>query len=154
MSSVFDPDSFLNTETSDANETHYTPVPEDEYMAMIEGVTARMARTKNGDSPILSLMWKILEQDELAEKLGFRDGMRVKQDLWLDLEPDGSISIGPNKNVKLGKVRDAVGQNKAGKAWAPRQLEGAGPCVIVVSQRPDDDDSEIIYNDVKRVAAA
>jgi hypothetical protein len=104
----------------------------------------------------MDVQWKLLDVDEMKEKLGFqadRD-LFVKQGIFVELEADGSIAGGPNKNVKLGKVREAVGQNKAGKPWAPRQLIGAGPCIIRVTQRPDKDDPEVIYNDVGRVAAA
>lgn len=153
--SSFDAEAFLGTETEDALETHYTPVPEDEYQAVIKKVSVRAIDTKNGPATVLSLQWDILDQAELAESLGFSNGdMFVNQDLFLDLEADGTLSGGPNKNVKLGKVRDALGQNKAGKPWSPRMLEGAGPCTIVVSERPNKDDPEIIYNDVRRVAAA
>ena len=50
----------------------------------------------------------------------------------LDIGGDGGLDFGPNKNVNLGKVRDAVGQNAAG-AWGPVQLRGAGPVMVKVT---------------------
>lgn len=33
--STFNPDTFLNTETAEANATAYTPVPEGEFLSLI-----------------------------------------------------------------------------------------------------------------------
>ncbi len=141
---TFDADAFMNTEVNEANETKFTPVPEDTYVAICTGVKARVA----GDNQVLDLTWEI-DNPGLAEKLG-REKLTVRQSLFLDLV-NGALDFGPNKNVQLGKAREALGQNKSGKAWSPRMLEGAGPAQIVVKHRVDKEDSSIIYDGVSKV---
>ena len=77
----------------------------------------------------------------------------VRQSIFIDMESDGRIALGENRNVKLGKLREALGQNNAG-AWAPRMLVGAGPVTIKTINKPDKNDPETIYSNVQRVAAA
>jgi hypothetical protein len=55
------------------------------------------------------------------------------------------------KNVSLGKLREAVGQNKPGKPWSPAHLNGA-QLDVLVTHRADKDTGDI-YAEVKRVAA-
>lgn len=147
--SQFNPDTFLSTTTTDSNATRYEPIPEGEYKAMIEKVDGRDAK----GARILDITYLILEQEQLAERLGLRN-LVVRQSIFLDVNDDGLLDSGPNKNVKLGKLRDAVGQNKKGQPWSPLMLAGAGPVLIQVSVRPDKEDPEVLYNDVKRVVAA
>ena len=77
----------------------------------------------------------------------------VKQSLFLDIDGSGALAFGANKNVKLGKLREALGQNNPGQSWNIQMLAGAGPLRIKVGSRPDKNDSTIIYNDVKATAA-
>ena len=144
--SQFDPDTFLDTSTEKANETVYTPVPEGDYQAMVLKVEGRSAN----ESPLLDVTFEIL--DEEIKKTMDQETVTVRSSIFLDLDDNGMLSFGMNKNVRLGKLRDALGQNKDGKPWMPRQLEGAGPLMINVTQRPDKNDSSIIYNDVRKFA--
>ena len=59
--------------------------------------------------------------------------------------------FGSNKNVKLGRLREALGQNKNGQAWSFGMLKGAGP--IKVSIEPDKKNPED-YSRVVKVASA
>jgi hypothetical protein len=45
----------------------------------------------------------------------------------LDFDDTGKLVNGPNRNVALGQLREALGQNKPG--WTPQQLLGAGPFI-------------------------
>lgn len=145
--STFDPDSFLDTNVEGALSTHIVPIPEGEYQAFISDVKARQAK----ESRILDVHYKILDS-ELEKKLG-REEVTVRQSMFLDFTEDGALDNSEGKNVRLGRLREAVGQN-TGKRWSPRQLVGAGPVLIKVTQRVDKEDSEQIYNDVTRVATA
>lgn len=142
--SAFDPDTFLDTSIEKANETVYTPIPEGDYQAMVDKIEGRKAK----DSPLLDITFEILD-DNLKEKMD-QEKLTVRSSVFLDVDDNGMLAFGMNKNVRLGKLRDALGQNKDGKPWSPRMLEGAGPLVINVTQRPDKDDPSVVYNDVRR----
>lgn len=143
--STFDPDLFMNSETTDANDTSFVPVPEGEFTAAIESVEPRKA----GDKPVLEVKWAIDDQ-------GVRDatGMQkptVRQTIWLDVTEAGGLDGGKGKNIGLGKLREAVGQNKPGQRWAPGMLVGQ-VARVVVKHRSGKEPGEV-FADVKGVAA-
>lgn len=124
--SAFDPDIFLNQEVTGANEVKYTPVPVGEYQAYIDDLS--MDSYEN--QPILVVHYALLSE-ELKEKLGL-EKPTVQDRIFLDMNDDGTIAFGPNKNVKLGRTREAVGQNDPAKTWNFNMLRGAGPVLIMV----------------------
>jgi len=144
--STFDADTFLGTETDQAMDTHFKPVPEGEYTAMIDTVVAKEVN----DTPVLDITYVILD-DELKVTMNM-DRVSVRQSIFIDMDENGIIALGDNKNVKLGKLREALGQNSG--TWSPRMLVGAGPVKIKTVNKPDKDDPETIYSNVQRVAAA
>lgn len=154
MSSTFDADSFLNQQTDESMSTRMDPVPEGDYHAVIKDVGLR----ESGEYKILDISWDLVsgadggDLDALQSQLG-RQNITVRQSLFLDINEVGGLDVGPNKNIRLGRLREILGQNKSGAPWSPRMLEGAGPVVVRVTQRPDKNDDSIIYNDVGRFAA-
>lgn len=150
--SVFNPDTFLQSATTEKMETRRTPIPENEYLATIKDVKLRSAK----ESVILDVTWSILDQGAgagLAAKMGLPEAT-VRQSVFLDIREDGQgLATGPNKNVQLGRIREAIGQNNPGP-WMILQLKGAGPAKIMVTNRPDDKDASIVYDDVKAVSKA
>ncbi len=149
--SNFDPAVFMETSVEGAMETRYTPVDEGDYTAYIDDTKIRAV---GDDSLILDVSWKIVDEG-LAEKMGLEQVL-VRQGIFLDAEQaEGGmmqLQTGPNKNIKLGRLREALGQN-TGKPWTFAQLKGAGPVIIHVTQRSDKTDPSIIYNDVQRTTA-
>lgn len=128
--SAFDPDVFLNQEISGANETKYTPVPVGEYNAYIDDLTMDSYE----DQPILVVHYAILS-DELKKTLGL-EKPTVQDRLFLDVAEDGvTLLFGPNKNVRLGRVREACDQNNPKKKWNFNMLRGAGPVAIMVEHK-------------------
>ena len=151
--STFDPDSFLNEEIDGAFSTSLEPIPEGEYLAVIgsEEKSVQVRQTNKG-SLILDVTWEI--QDEaLFTQLG-RTKLTVRQSLFLDTTPNNTLDRSKGKNVQLGRLRAALGQNDPMKPWVFGMLKGAGPATIKVTQRPSPDDETIIYNDVRAVTAA
>lgn len=144
--STFDAETFLSTQTTEKLSSHYTPIPEGEYQAMIDNVAVR--QPKEG-MVVLDITYAILD-DNIKSELGL-EKPTVRQSIFLDMAPSGGLALGPNRNVKLGKVREAAGQN-TGKPWAPAMLTGAGPMLVKVKHRVDQDDPDTIYTDVARVA--
>jgi len=142
--STFDAESFMQTEVEGEMDTKYTPVPADDYHSVIDDIRIRAAK----ESVVLDVYHKLVGVDELCEAMGMEQLM-VIQGIFLDIDTNGAIALGPNKNVKLGRLREAVGQNSGGP-WNFAMLKGAGPIKISVSIKPDKDDDTILYNRVDK----
>jgi hypothetical protein len=145
--STFDADSFMNSSVSDANATQYTPVPEGEYQAAIASVTPRTTSTGKA---LLSIGWKV--DDEAARTATGMAEPTVFQTIWLDITESGGLDMGKGKNVGLGKLRDALGQNKPGSPWSPGMLVGQ-VALVKVGHSIDKRDNVTIQAEVKAVAA-
>lgn len=149
---MFDPNTFLEMSTQDANSTVAVPVPAREYTAFIEKIEARQWQSKDDPSKAgmaLDVHWNI---DDAAVKRELeRDKVTVKQGIMLDLTETGGLDMGKGKNVGLGRLRDAVGLNVPGQPFSFRMLEGR-PAKIVVGHRTDPNKPEAIYAEVKAVA--
>lgn len=148
--STFDPDSFLNEQVDGALATSFEPIPEGEYPAVVSsGDKAFSVRQTEKGTVILDVLWEI-QDHELMESLG-RNPLTVRQSLFLDMTPYGTLDRGKSKNVGLGRLRAALGQNDPNKPWTFGSLKGAGPALIKVGQRLNPNDESVVYNDVKLV---
>lgn len=152
--STFDPASLLETTTEAANDTKIIPVPEGEYLAVIDKIAINTWQSKDGSSSGLRLDVEYMVDDEAAKAATGRDKLSVRQGIMLDLTEDGrGLDMGKGKNVGLGRLREAAGLNTPGQPFAPQMLPGR-LVKIKVTQRPSDKDPEVIYNDVRGVAKA
>lgn len=148
--SVFDADAFLGDTSSDALDTVYVPIPAGTYVATVDDIVVRTADTKRGQQVVADILWAI-DNPQLAAEMG-RDKLTVKQGLFLDtvvVNGATKLDFGKGKNVGLGKIRDALGQNNPGQSWNPGMLKGAGPAQIKVVQNPDKTGE--VYANVKSV---
>lgn len=118
MASVFNPETFLNTSMTEALSTARVPVPEGEYIAVIKEIKPRAAK----ESAVLDIIWAI-DDPEVAAVTGF-ESPQARQSIFLDLTEQGNLDLGKGKNVPLGKLREAVGQNQKGQSWMPGMLVG------------------------------
>ena len=143
--SSFNPDVFLNTETAESNATTYTPVPEGEFNASIKTIKTRVLTDGRA---VLDISWTVDDEDARTET-GMAEPS-VRQTIWLDTTESGGLDFGKGKNVGLGRLRDAVGQNQAGKPWAPGMLLGQ-VAKVKVSHSIDKRDGVTIQADVKAV---
>lgn len=141
--SVFNPDTFMNTTTTDALSTTYTPVPEGEWNAVVKEIKPRQAK----EAIILDVLWAV-EEPEVIQATGMKVPI-VRQSIFLDMTESGGLDIGKGKNIGLGKLREALGQNQKGQAWAPGNMLG-GVAKIRVAHRMYED---TIQADVKGVTA-
>jgi hypothetical protein len=117
---MFNPADFMNTSTETVLETSYTPVPENEYTAVVKSVEA----VTLGERQSPALQVKYLIDDTSVRELTGMEEVLVSQTVWLDIDENtGLLAAGKNKNIKLGKLREAVGQND-GRPWMPSMLEG------------------------------
>lgn len=149
--SMFDPNQFLDMQTTESNDTKVVPVPVGEYLAQVTEVKARpwtskADPTKSGIA--LDLQWEI--EDANVKSLLGRDKVTVKQGIMLDMTESGGLDMGKGKNVGLGRVREATGLNTPGQPFAASMLTGR-LAKITVKHRVDGD---AIYAEVSGVAKA
>jgi len=148
----------LLTQTVDASmSTSMTPCPEGEWQAMVDDITENNFRTIERDDgsevQIFQPMFVVTDQKAI-DAVGREKLVVPHKGIFLDFDDDGStLSTGKDKNVKLGQMREACGQNKR-KGWNISKLAGAGPIMILVKHRiPDPMDPETKYAEVRRVSA-
>ena len=151
MSSSFDPETFMHSEVEGKMEVTFTPVPEGEFGAYIDDIEAASVETKNGPAPVLYVTYAITDE-EVKEQIDL-DHPTVRQTVWLDFDDSGALSFSTNKNVRLGRIREATGQNVDGEPWSPSMLKGAGPVTVKVGHRYNSETGEGPYADVQRVVA-
>lgn len=160
----FDPDTFMQQNIDQPLETEVKLVPEGEYQAMIADFDSKAFeqiefKYKKGDragDPGTMTKFNcpfVITDSRLQEAIG-RDQTTVTKQMILDLDTSGSLDFGINKNVALGQIRAAVGQNVAGP-WSIGQLRGTGPVVVRVDHRSGkrDDGTEWKRAEVTRVVA-
>lgn len=147
MESSFDPSTFMNTEVAGEMETTYTPIPAADYSANVDEIDVRQITTDQGNAVVLDVTY-LIHAPDLAAEMGM-ERLTVRQGIFLDIEPNGAIALGANKNVKLGRLREALGQNAPGP-WNFQMLVGAGPLTITVSTKPSPKDETVVYNNVDK----
>lgn len=130
--SVFNADTFLSSSITGANDTKFTPVPEAEYKAYVDDLKVREFedKQKNEKVPVLDVIL-LIPDEKVAQLLGV-EKVTVTDSMFIELDEQGNIAFGLNKNIRLGQLRDAVGQNDPKKAWSPMMLKGMGPIMIKV----------------------
>lgn len=151
---MFNADAFLNQTASAPMATSVTPCPEGEFKFVIDdsdkAIKFNEFTSDKGTFHTMEVLCNCLD-DGVKAKLG-REKVMVPIKMFLDLDASGSgLSTEPDKNVQLGKLREALGQND-GSPWAPAMLKGKGPFMGKVTQRADKDDPTIKYSEIKRVA--
>lgn len=115
---MFDPDTFASTPVQGELDTQFTPVPVGEYNGRISKYNFRTPK----DSVIMEVFWAV-DDESVKEATGMEEPT-VRQSIFLDVTPDGGLDMGKGKNIQLGRLREAVGQNGP-DPWTPGMLEGA-----------------------------
>jgi hypothetical protein len=145
---TFDPSTFLDIQTKEANSTEYIPLDEGEYTGIVETVDVREWTSKKDPSKrglALDIVWNVDDQGQ-REKLS-RDKVLCKQGIMLDLNASGGLETGKGMNVNLGRLREAVGLNKPGEPFSFRMLVGQVARVSVKNRI----DEGAIFSDIKSV---
>src|SRR5882762_5100475 len=139
----FDPDAFMTQTMDQPMDTERTLVPEGEYKMMIDDFTSDAYETiqfeykkgrragEAGEFTKFNCPCVILD-DKVIDALGQGSPPKVLcfKTMTLDFLDDGvTLAWGPNKNIDLGQLRHATGQNVKGQPWNPSQLRGAGPFI-------------------------
>lgn len=128
---AFNTEQFLNTTHTEASSTELVLVPEGEYIGVSDAIGPDSFRTfdigkgERAGQQGYSLDVQFLINDEggtLKEFLG--RSPKVKYGMMLDITKDGTLEFGKGRNVGLGRLREAFGQNGAGKPWQFSMLGG------------------------------
>lgn len=157
---AFNARQFLDQTVTAPMSTMVTPCPEGEWQARVidEGNIEEWFREaewtdkSTGEarsSPTARIPFIIIDQRPL--QMLKREKLIVPYDIFLDVTPDGRLDTGEDKNVRLGALRAALGQN-ADTSWGFSKLWGAGPCIVKVSHRSDAKDPLRKFAQVDRVA--
>lgn len=157
--SVFNPQTFMQSTVDEANATEVVLVPEGDYTA----VSGPINEDSFKDFPItqgprtgekfyrMDVVWNINDDNgQLQELLGRPPS--VRQGIGLDITKEGSLEMGKGRNVELGLLREALGQNQSGRNWSPVML-GGQLAKIHVKHRLDKKTGKT-YVDVDRVTKA
>jgi hypothetical protein len=136
----FDADAFLTTEYLDAFDTTRTLMPQGEILIKtivdLEIIKPRLwtnpeTREQRWMEPSLKL--KMLIEDEgIRTVVNAREGRDLFFTYLLNLQLNhvGMLDNGPNRNLELGQLREAVGQNTPGVHWAFANLKNCIPFYV------------------------
>jgi hypothetical protein len=151
MSGLFDPTSFLNSPLAESNATKREPLPAaDAVPAQVIAQDMKNGTKDNKPWYKLEVKLEITDPEYLAQVAGDPKPEKVviTYGVMLELTEAGTIAMGPNKNVNLGKLREATGVNMPGKALS----DMVGKMIRAkIGHRPDSNDASIVYEDVKGV---
>jgi len=120
---MFDVETFLNTTTTESMSTAFATAPEGVFILQIEDVTAASGTSETGPWIRLDITYSLTDHT-ILESLNVRRLIVRGGRLFLDLKDDGSLDFSEGRNVRLGRLRDAVHQNRKGQPWSPSMLKG------------------------------
>jgi hypothetical protein len=139
--SDFDANAFMQQHVDGPLATEFTLVPPGEYLASIddfepdavEQIDFEYKRGPRAGQPgtMTKLTLPFVINDEKLKAEMERDKVVITKQMILDIEDNGSLAKGKNKNVDLGRIRDALGQNED-DTWSILKLRGAGPVMVRV----------------------
>lgn len=127
QTSVFDPEAFASQTVNAAMDTELIPVPVGEYVAQITSFKLRQSPRKDGQGMVTAMdLTCEIDSARHPEVLTTikRDKATVRHGILLDITPQNTLDEAKGKNIGLGRIREAVGQNQAGQPWAPNMLVG------------------------------
>lgn len=144
---MFDPRTFLQTSIEGSTSTKRILVPEGVYTGIAQEVTEKSFRDVN-EQTVVDINFQI--DDPEVEKATHRSVNRVRLSVFLDLTPEGNIDNEEGLNIPLGRLREALGQNKG--TWNFGMLTGQAVLVEVVHKQSGDRTFDNV-NSVTRVGA-
>lgn len=123
---MFDPQAFLDTTTTEQNDTVIVPCPVGEWPGTVTDVAFKSGTIQKGDRVgeewhKLNVKWEIVGTE--ANTIADREKIVVTQGVMLDVNGSG-LDMGKGKNIQLGRLREALGLNVPGQPFSPRMLLG------------------------------
>lgn len=133
---------FLQTTTGDQLDDHLDPCIPGEWLFIagkpsIASFTYKQGEREGETGYRMVLPWSCQAQ-EVLDALD-RERVTVTQSVLLDLTDDGTgLDMGKGKNITLGQIRTALGQNEAGREWSPAMIEGQPAVLKIVADTYND----------------
>lgn len=128
---MFDESTFLQSTITGALDTTRPIIPVGSYTGAIKEIKGRQnAGTKptNQGKIYTSLDLSVelqLTPEAQAEMNLDQPNITRRYSIMIDLNESGNgLDMGKGKNVSLGQLRDALGQNDPSKPWSPSMLVG------------------------------
>lgn len=140
----FDAELFESQVYEDANATKRSLLPEGthrvkEILDLSIRPPREMTSKENGEkfwtSPQVNLKVS-MDSDLVRTTFGVKPGEECIHYIQIQLDIDentGKLDMGPNKNVRLGQLRKALGQNIPGRPWSIPMMKGKGPFEVQIS---------------------
>lgn len=161
---TFDINAFMQQPVTAVLDTSMPLYPTGTYTLQVEGtddsVKFRTGKSKatNEDWVSLDLKCRIVSSDEMniadiaKERGASPDKLFITHSVMLAVNASGALLVGSGKNVDLGALREAVGQN-TDKPWAFGMLKGQ-VFKAKVGTRADKEDPEKLYQRISMVTKA
>ena len=141
---LFNPEEFMQQTVDKPLETEFKLCPAGEYEAAIDDFTAEAIesidfeykRGPKAGQPGQMVKFScpfVINNEGVKAELN-REKVVVTKQVILDMDENGQLDWGTNKNIELGRIRQAVGQNVEGP-WSIGKLRGAGPVMVKVTHR-------------------
>lgn len=147
----FNADSFLQQTVEAKLDTKRIPHPEGDWdEGQIKDLKITDGSSKKDGSLWVRLQAVIINTDPNVAadmKLTGDQEPTVRWEEFLDLDENGNLDVSEGKNIKLGKLRQACGQNND-EAWSPADLKGASVGFRVKHQFNNDGDPYAICSGV------
>ena|SRR5689334_8810060 len=119
---MFNIEKFKSGATQASGSTFVQPIPVKEYPAIIEDYKLDTGN-KDGRTWVAADIIYLLMDPVVAKEIG-REKLTVRQRIFLDITDSGDLDMSTGRNVNLNKLREALGQNVAGKVWGFDHLKG------------------------------
>ncbi len=156
MSSIFNPDSFLDSTTTDAL-TRRPPIPAGtELLGIIGEPKPRQSQGKKDPTATFTFLdlpveFDLTQNPQVRAHVG-QDKVTLTYGFMVDITASGALDTAPGKNGRLRQLREALDMNKPGQTFNPRMLQGR-QARFKISHRINEMDSEV-YDQVDGVAKA
>lgn len=144
---LFDPASFLRAPVDTELPTRRQPLPAEETYGQITKID--LVSGKKDDRVWAKLNVSIAISDQEFLQRAGREQATITYGLMLDVNENGALQFGADKNFRLGALRAATGTNLPGK---PLEDMVGQYIRFTIGHRPDDNDPSIVYDEVRRVA--
>lgn len=151
LPSGFNVEAFSQSAFEGEGDTRRVRIEPKEYNAQVVGPWGEKTklRTEKGYL-MLDVVWQP-DDEEQRRALGIEKLPTVRQTIFLDLTPSGSLDMGQLKNGDLNRLREVFDLNKEGVQWKFPDFIGR-PAKIKVVQKPNKDDPENPFTNVTAVS--
>jgi hypothetical protein len=143
---IFNAEVLLNAATEKSHATSIPPLPEQEFIFTVTKIDFK--QPKDG---VIIMELSAETTDPVAVAATGINPSRSRWSTFVDLTESGLLDDTDGKNIGIGKIREAVGQNTAGVPWAPAALMGQQFRGKIV-QKADAKDATVIRSEIGAVA--